>query len=236
MLTTTHSTTWSRLGWIGWLIVLASVDPGCASKPSASGPLAITPTQLYTGFDGTNTFRIGAVATGATTVTWTLDDPTLADLQASAQEVTLTARHSGTTMLVVSDGSHRATVPVTVTQYTPDQHMTGRDRYTKGERGMRGDGGMVNIPDGGFDRGGGFEDRKPCTDCHGIARIEHGPNQCGWMTDDDLKAIILQGLRPDGSPVYDQDDSLSHHWRASDAPAVVAYIRSLAPRGVPSQQ
>jgi hypothetical protein len=219
--------------WLACLLVVA----GCASKGATSGgPLAITPTQLYTGFDGATTFRIGAIATGATTVTWSLDDPTVADLQVSGQEVTLTTRRAGTTMLVVSDGSHRATVPLTVTSYTPEQHMTGRDRYTKGERGQRGDGGMVMIPDGGFDRGGGFEDRKPCTDCHGIARIEHGPNQCGWMTDDDLKGVILAGMRPDGTPVYDQDDSLSHHWRASDAASVVAYIRSLAVRGTPSQQ
>lgn len=227
---------WIRLGCAA--LLLAAAQAGCASKPSSGtgGPLAITPTQLYSGFDGTTPFRIGAIASGASHVTWSLADPSLADLQADGLQVTLTTRAAGSTMLTATDGSHTVSVPLTVTQYTVDQHETGHRRYTMGERRARPDGGVIMIPDGGFGRGGSFEDRKPCTDCHGIARIEHGPNQCGWMTDDELKAVILNGTRPDGTPVYDQDDTLSHHWRVSDPDALVAYIRSLAARGTPTQQ
>ena len=231
------SSTWRWPGWTTTL-ALAALLAGCGGSKasSSSGPLSITPTQLYSGFDGTTPFHIGAIANGAAHVTWSIGDPSIADLQANGAEVTLTTKSAGSTMLTVTDGTHTASVPLTVTQYTLDQHMTGRMRYTRGDRQPRRDGGVFMIPDGGFGRGGSFEDRKPCTDCHGIARIEHGPNQCGWMSDDELKHVILDGTRPDGSPVYDQDDSLSHHWRVEDPDALVAYIRSLAARGTPTQQ
>jgi hypothetical protein len=218
--------------WLG----CATLVFGCASKSANNGPLGITPTQLYSGYDGANSFRIGAVARGATSVTWSLADPSVGDLSADGLGVTITTRMAGATMLSASDGTHTASVPLTVTQYTPDQHTVGRQRYTQGERPPRGDGGIVMIPDGGTGRGGMWEERKPCTDCHGIARIEHGPNQCGWMSDDDLKNVFLSGTRPDGAAVYDQDDSLSHHWLVSDPNALVGYIRSLAARGTPMQE
>ncbi len=227
------------------LALLVALPIGCVNSSSSggSGSLTVTPTQLYSGFDGMNSFRIGAVASGAQSVTWSVADPSIADVVANGLEVTLTTKAAGMTTLLASDGAHMVSVPLTVTSYTPMQHMTGRSRYVDGERfglpggGMGGgDGGTFMIPDGGFGRGGMFEDRKPCTDCHGIARIEHGPNQAGWMNDDQLKSVFLDGTRPDGSAVYDQDDTFDHHWKVSDPDSLVAYLRSLAARGTPTQQ
>ncbi len=47
---------------------------------------------------------------------------------------------------------------------------------------------------------------------------------------------FLGGTKPDGSAVYDQDDSFNHHWKMSDPDSLVAYVRSLAARGTPTQE
>src|SRR5436190_11690883 len=100
---------------------------GCTSSintPGGSGgPLSITPKQLYSGFNGATAFRIGAIAAGAQNVTWSLDDPSVADLQVMGAQVTLTMKKAGTANLIAGDGTNRAMAPLTVTAYTVQQHM-----------------------------------------------------------------------------------------------------------------
>jgi hypothetical protein len=174
-----------------------------------------------------HTFQIPAVTTDGTAATWSVSDPTQAQLAAQTFDdlpgVMITVQGAGTNgslqvIATKADGSC-GTASLNITSTTEDNWQIGSSRYN--------DGVALHIgpPDGGFDfEGGRPEGGTPggprlsdggsffevdggtaCTNCHGPTAtsgpykdVSHTPEQTGGFSDDELIAIITTGVIPDG--------------------------------------
>lgn len=171
----------------------------------------------------THSFQIPAVTDDGNSATWSVSDPTQAQLVPQTFSgnpgVMITVQGVGTGMTgqvtvyaTESDGSCGASV-LTITSSTEDDWQIGNARYNDGvslslarpDGGAPGGGGPVGTrtADGGsfFERDGGTA----CTNCHGptatsgpFKMVSHSPEQTGGFSDNDLIQIITQGEVPDG--------------------------------------
>jgi hypothetical protein len=169
------------------------------------------------------TFQIPAVTGDGNPATWSLSDPTQANLQpqsftaggVSTPGVMITLAGTGgsggtiTVYATESGGACGASV-LTITTNTQDDWNIGSARYNDGVGLHVGGGGGghafdagAHAGDGGsyFERDGGTA----CTNCHGPTAVSgpyrdvsHTPEQTGGFSDTDLQNIILNGEVPDG--------------------------------------
>lgn len=225
-----------RLTGIIGLAAALALTLGTACSKSASDAteggktFGIYPPQLFAGFDGTNTFKAPALVYNmAGTVTWALDDPSLAMLLPAdnGEHVMVVAKKAGDTRLKATSGSTTLSIPLKVYTYESGQHAIGETRYTVG-------------PDGKAD-----PDNPPCVKCHapGLGP-DHSPTEIDADPDSDIVNTFLSGVDPEGRPVgMEFADKLkkpdgtkyTHMWKVSDAEkaALPAYLRSLEPHGYP---
>jgi len=199
-----------------------TTTPGTCPTPTVQ----IDFSPMYSAFipgSTTHSFQIPAVTDDGNTATWSVSDPTQAQLvpQAFGEDpgVMITVEGVGTGMTgqitvyaTESDGSCGASV-LTITSSTEDDWQIGNARYN--------DGVSLSLarPDGGPPVGGGapgprtadagsFFERDggtACTNCHGATAttgpyrdVSHTPEQTGGFSDTDLVQIITQGEIPDG--------------------------------------
>jgi hypothetical protein len=213
-----------RLRLLPWLL---AVTTGCSGGSSGDPPDAasvpperfIFPRLGHTGFDGVNTFRIPIGTTLPEPVLWEVEDPaifSLASVPPPSDEATfdtwamLTTAAPGTSQLFAT-GDVRLVATIVVSAYDAADVAIGATRYQEVD-------------------GSGDPDRVPCASCHQQAGgADHSPVEVAVYPDADLLAAITTGAYPDGRVLMGVD----HTWNISAAEEVgiVAYLRSLAPRG-----
>ena len=216
--------------------------PARAVAMCAKNDLQIFFSPMYTGFDGTHQFQIPAVVGNVdpTTITWSVSDPALADLQndAALGGVMISSRGAGNLTVMASGGGACGTSELTITASTPDDWEVGNKRYNNGIKLVGDVPGRGRAP---ADAGPPMTDVS-CTNCHGptamgpYKTVSHSPEQTGGFSDEDLVNIFTKGMVPiggyfDSSFVSYRDWQRFHRWDMSPAEAkgIIVYLRSLTP-------
>jgi hypothetical protein len=216
--------------------------PARAVAMCAKNDLQIFFSPMYTAFDGTHQFQIPAVVGNVdpTTITWTVSDPALADLQndVALGGAMISSRKAGNLTVMASGGGVCGTSELTITESSLDDWNIGNMRYNNGIK-LVGD-----VPGRGrpaADAGPPMTD-VACTNCHGptamgpYKTVSHSPEQTGGFSDEELVNIFTKGTVPiggyfDSSFVSYDRWRVFHRWDMSPAEAkgVVVYLRSLTP-------
>lgn len=191
---------------------------GCGSSNGSSGDnggtdsaaVCIFPSAVYSGYDGTGKYQAPIIGTHAKTkITWTLADPSLADLEPNSDgtELMITTKKAGKTTITAKAGDASVSVPFQIYSYTAQNRMDGEHRYKNME---------------GSD--------PACFTCHETGP-DHSPTQVDADTDDQVQHSFLTGTDPEGRPI----EAPKHTWTVTDAekPGLVSYLRSLPPKGFP---
>jgi hypothetical protein len=195
-------------------------DTAAGSDTSASVPdLQLRPAAVYSGFDGTHTYRAPIAAYGAAAdLTLTAADPSVVSIEATALKnpggdtgkyFMLTMKKAGTTQLTASSGGASSSATLTVTSYTTARYEAGEQRYLNG---------------------GGSSSQPACTQCHGgQAGIDHSPAALASAEDPAVKTVITTGITIAGSPI---NSTPPHMWTATEPQldGLVTYLRALAPK------
>jgi len=190
----------------------------------------IFPEKIWTGFDGTNTYRAPVIAvSNKGEVKWTIDDPSIATLDTSSADpkaapggvnLMITATKAGTTMIHATDGKTTKDAVLQVIAYPAAQWEAGKNRYAMG-------------PD---------EKNPACKECHAPGKgPDHTPTELDADTDDEIRNTFLTGKDPEGRPVdYEMEYTMllkgyDHMWKVTEDEKIglVAYLRSLKPLHFP---
>lgn len=214
-----------------------------SKKPATCDKSVITVSfaPMYSAYDGVHLFQVPAtvVSIDPSAITWSLDDPDIADLAIVPNGVMLTIQKAGTATLIATAGTICGTSKLTVTKFDPDQWEIGSARYNNGE--------VLTRPPGGPPGSGVMSSGEPieaaCTSCHGesatnglFQTVAHTPAQTGGFSDDQLFNIITQAMLPDGA--YFDEGIVSkqiwmsfHKWKmeGEQRQGIIAYLRSLTP-------
>lgn len=172
------------------------------------------------------TFSLPAITGDNQQATWSLSDPTQANLQGQSFVVD-GAQVPGVMITIAGPGDANGQITViaressgacgsavlNVTKYTESDWTIGNARYNDGVSLVptAPDGGAT---DGGFSKSGLYSSdggyfQRPggtaCTNCHGptaqtgpFKDVSHTPEQTAGFSDSDLASIILKGVVPDG--------------------------------------
>lgn len=203
-------------------------DAGFDSRPapdSGLGILHFRPEQTYSGFDGTNTFRVPiAVYDADDDLTVVATDPSTVDIVPkqlanpvlddgtidNGKYFFVTVKKAGTITLQAKSRGETAEARIDVTEYAPDRWSVGETRYKLGASG-----------------------EPACAMCHaGGQAIDHSPAALATATDEQIAAVITSGISISGFPIR-IDGSPGHRWTVTDdeRDGLVTYLRALEPRG-----
>lgn len=185
----------------------------------------IFPPMLFSGFDGTNTYKVPiSIFKNDGPVTFTIDDMTLASIDTKNNDSTnimLKTLKAGTTMVHAAAGGKMVSAPLTITAYTPDQNAAGKKRYTTAADA----------------------DNPACQDCHGAGKgPDHTPTEVDADPDEDIINTFLTGKDPEGRPVGMEYKQIlkghTHMWKVTmdEHIGLVSYLRSLTPTGYPDYE
>ncbi|WP_394836967.1 hypothetical protein LVJ94_08670 [Pendulispora rubella] len=194
-------------------------DAGTEPDTSGSTPdFQVQPTDVYSGFDGTNTFHIPFAAYGAgADLKATVADTSVVSLEPTTFQgdssdtgrwYMLTAKKVGTTKVTVTSGGKIKEVSVTIVGYDQSRFQAGKARYT--------------TADGS---------QPACADCHAKQDgPDHSPYKLAPIPDNQVRLIITTGIL-DGFPIKDVEQG--HRWtpNADQLAGLVTYLRALPPRG-----
>ena len=195
------------------------VGPGEGESPKK---FQIFPPQLYSGFDGTNAYKIPLqVFKNPGPVTVTIDDMSLVAIDSMNNDmtkVTLRALKAGSTMVHATSGGQTASAKLEIASYTADANAAGKARYT-----MAAD-----------------KDNPACEDCHGAGKgPDHTPAEIDADPDQDVINTFLTGKDPEGRMVGEEFAAKlkghTHMWKVTkeQETGLIAYLRSLTPTGYP---
>lgn len=205
----------------------------------------IWPPVVHTGYNGRDTF-LAPISTNYVVDEWTTDDVRVANV--SGYPICGTPSISDPSGLVIAenvgmtrisahatdiDGAlFELTVDIMVEQYTEEEVDLGELRYRTGE---------------------GTGDRRPCASCHEAANgVDHTPLEMAYHDDEAILLATTDGRYPDfcttmageectcGAEGCDGPESPGyvlrgeHSWELTDPErrAIVAFMRSLRPRGI----
>jgi hypothetical protein len=179
-------------------------------------------------------FKVPAVVNGVRADKWECSDPNAVDIDVDGvpNGVMLTMRKSGNFTITATAGKRKGTVPLAVTAATEEDWMRGEARYNNQIQLMF-QGGNIN--------GIMVMNNVSCKNCHGsganFLAVEHTPQQTGGYTDDEIKNIFENGMKPPGAkfgslPGIMNYYPLFHKWAASEEEyqGLVIYLRSLEPK------
>lgn len=188
--------------------------------------ISVRPRALYSGFDGAHAFAAPfGVAKAGADLTVTLDDPSAGDITpvkltnaTNSDGVTdknvyffVTAKKAGTFTILAKSNNQTIETPYTVTAYSSADWTAGNTRYIS--NGTKGD--------------------PPCASCHaGASGIDHSPAALASVPDPSIETVLVSGIDIAGFPIKAGGDK-GHKWDvdATQRHQLIAYLRSLAPRG-----
>jgi len=188
---------------------------------------------MYSAYDGVHLFQVPATVASIdpAAITWSLSDPSIADMAIVPNGVMLTIQKAGSATLIASAGSLCGTSLLTVTEFEPELWEVGSARYNSGmvlNRGLMVTGDPIEAA---------------CTSCHGesatsglFRTVAHTPAQTGGFSDEELIKIVTEAILPEGayfdeSIVKKEMWQQFHKWRMEDdqRDAIIVYLRSLTP-------
>jgi len=192
---------------------------GPGPDPSDSTPdFQVQPTEVYSGFDGTNTFHMPFAAYGAgSDLKSAVADSSVVSIEPTTFQgdpsdtgkwYMLTAKKAGKTKVTVTSGGKTKDVNVTIVGYDTSRFQAGKTRYT--------------TADG---------DQPPCAQCHSKSDgPDHSPYKLAPIADNQVQLIITTGIL-DGFPIKNVEHG--HRWTPNDdqLAGLVTYLRALPPRG-----
>lgn len=202
------------------------------SPESGLGEILFRPDRVFTGRDGTHTFKVPvAVYDADADLTITADDPSVTVAKTTLKNpvnqdgVTdngkyylLNASKAGTFTLTARSKGRSTTATLTVSDYDASRYAAGEARYKNGVTTRTAD--------------------RACTTCHVQgAGIDHSPAALGTATDQDVGVIITTGVKPTaGGPQVikiKDEPGTQHKWTVTDTEkdGLITYLRGLEPRG-----
>jgi hypothetical protein len=217
-----------------------SIGCGSSSKGSEESPdeeadlpanFTVFPAKLWSGFDGTNTYKSPVIAVvNSGNVTWTIDDPSLASIDTQSKdpvakgdgtEIVLTSLKAGTTKIHAKDSAgHTSEATITINTYPVAQFDAGKARYMKGPN-------MKNPA---------------CNECHAKGKgPDHTPTELDADTDEEIQNTFTKGVDPENRPVdYEKMftkllNGYDHMWEVTpdEKVGLIAYLRALPPLAFP---
>jgi hypothetical protein len=204
--------------------------------------------RMYSAWDGVHVFQVPVRVDGATVE---LSDWRAIPSSAVSFDPDPSSENGGVLITVLepveeitiaaSTGPIGGTAPLYVTEATPEQWEMGEARYNNG---VEYDLPMINLADLLLDPNY-MPPETPtnlaCNNCHTSGakylEIQHTPAQAAYISDDDLKTILTQGMKPEGisysvlPPELEYLYADFHTWDASDEEieGLIVYLRSLTP-------
>lgn len=188
---------------------------------AAAVTMTMRPNTLFSGTDGSHTFRIPfALYSAGSDLTVKVDDTSIATVAPTAltspagdsgKYYMLTMLKAGSTTVTAKSGGATVTGQLTVTQYGAGTWDNGQQRY-------------MNGPDAAD---------PPCTQCHsGTNGVDHSPAALGGVEDAKVRAIITTGIGTDNFPIQ-IDGKPGHKWSVTSdqETGLVTYLRALDPKG-----
>jgi mono/diheme cytochrome c family protein len=207
-----------------------SVYDSSPSPESGLGELLFRPDNVYTGTDGTHTFKVPVAvydsdsdltvtasdSSGLTLAKTTLKNPVSQDgITDNGKYFMLTALKAGTYTLTATSKGRSAKATVTVSDYAANRYADGNARYNNGDTSKSA--------------------TRACANCHvnGLA-IDHSPAALATATDQEIGVIITTGVKPGPSVIkIPNEPGTQHKWTvtAAEKDGLVTYLRALDPRG-----
>jgi hypothetical protein len=207
-----------------------SVYDSTPSPESGLGELLFRPNAVFSGVDGTHTFKVPlAVYDSDADLSVTASDPSALTLAkttlknpVSPDGITdngkyfmITALKAGTYTLTATSKGRSTTASVTITDYAANRWGDGNVRYTNGVATMTTD--------------------RACANCHvnGLA-IDHSPAALATATDQEIGIIITTGVKPGPSVIkITSEPGTQHKWDVTDTEkaGLITYLRAIDPRG-----
>jgi hypothetical protein len=207
-----------------------SVYDSTPSPESGLGQLLFRPNLVYSGIDGTHTFKVPlAVYDSDADLVVTPSDPSALTLAkttlvnpVSPDGITdngkyfmITALKAGTYTLTATSKGRSTTASITITDYASNRWSDGNARYNNGVATMTTD--------------------RACANCHvnGLA-IDHSPAALATATDQEIGIIITTGVKPGPSVIkIPMQPGTQHKWDVTGAEkdGLVTYLRAIDPRG-----
>jgi hypothetical protein len=206
----------------GVLVALSAAAVACSETPQAPKPkeLTILPENVYSGFDGTHSFKAPvAVYEAGSDLTVTAEDPSAVEVTPTAlltpgktKELyfMLTVKKDGVHKVIARSKGKEKTVTLTATKYDAADWAAGAQRYSTAT--MNGN--------------------APCTQCHRGGGIDHSPAALAAVNDTTVNKVITNGTTVFGARIK-IDGQAGHKWAVSDGDRrmLVTYLRGLEPVG-----
>ncbi|HSO37647.1 MAG TPA: hypothetical protein VLT33_34210 [Labilithrix sp.] len=205
-----------------------SVYDSAVSPESGLGELLFRPDRLYTGTDGTHTFKVpiavydsaddlavtASDAAGVTITKTTLKNPVNQDgVTDNGKYFLVTAKKAGSYTLTASSKGRSATATVTISAYDTSRYAAGQARYEAAGTGAT----------------------RPCTTCHvNGGAIDHSPAALATATDQEIGIIITTGVKPGPSVIkITSEPGTQHKWSVTDTEkdGLITYLRGIDPKG-----
>lgn len=178
------------------------------------------PAKLYSGFDGTHTFRVPVTVEGKGAGTLTASDPSMVTITPvnrienpdepplpPGKSFFVEAKKAGTVTLTGAIDGRTSTSTLTITAYQASGYAAGEQRY-------------MNAASA----------RDACIACHQEeGGVDHSPSVLGLGSDAQVVSAMTSGVRISGVTI----NKVNHKWTLSDAErdGLLVYLRALAPRG-----
>lgn len=207
-----------------------SVYDSSPSPESGLGELLFRPNAVYSGIDGTHTFKVplavydsdadltvtSSDATALTLVKTTLKNPVSPDgITDNGKYYMLTALKAGTYTLTATSKGRSTTASITISDYAANRWGDGDKRYNNG---------VVTKTA-----------NRACATCHvnGLA-IDHSPAALATASDQEIGIIITTGVKPGPSVIKIPNElGTQHKWTvtATEQDGLITYLRAIDPRG-----
>jgi hypothetical protein len=215
---------------------------GTGGGPSMGEPLVIFFPKLNSAYipGSDRKFKVPAVVQGVRADKWTCSDPNALDFEIDGvmNGVMITTKKAGDFMITATAGKRTGTVPIHVTAATEDDYTRGEARYNNAIQLMFTPGMFMGAQGGMVTFG---MNNVSCKNCHGsganFLAVEHTPQQTGGYTDDEIKNIFENGMKPPGAKWGSLPGIMNfypqfHKWAASDEEyqGLVVYLRSMEPK------
>ena len=196
-----------KVTWALTFFVAAAASVDCSTNsPSSPGGLTLFPTTVYTGLDEGSKYSVPIAASGATGITWSSSDPTIATVTGNDTLATITVVKAGSVTITAKSNGTTATATATAATYTAADKATGQASYTSSGCAKSG--------------------------CHDSAGPNITPSGIGKHTDAQVLATVTMGANPEGGDI--SIGARAHTFAGVSTP-IVAYLRSLAAVGLPNQ-
>lgn len=207
-----------------------SVYDSTPSPESGLGQLLFRPNVVYSGIDGTRTFKVplavydgdsdlvvtASDSTALTLAKTTLKNPVNADgITDNGKYYMVTALKAGTYTLTATSKGRSTTASITIADYAANRWSDGNARYNNGVTAKT--------------------SNRACATCHtGGLAIDHSPAALATATDQEIGIIITTGVKPGPSVIkIPTEPGTQHKWdvTSTEKDGLVTYLRALDPRG-----